>query len=66
MLLGFWIEYNKIITQQIKALSMVFALHKFRHYFLGNKCLLCRSYGIGLFGQQTTCFKENNYGCYCS
>jgi hypothetical protein len=23
-------------------------------------CLLCRSYGIGLFGQQTTCFKENS------
>ncbi len=48
-------------TTQREALVMVFALHKFRHYLLGNKFIfLCRSYGIGLFGQQTTCFKENN------
>jgi len=41
---------------------MVFALHEFKHYLLGKKfvCLLCASYGIGLFGQQTTSFKESN------
>jgi hypothetical protein len=41
---------------------MVFALHKFKHYLLDNKFvyLLCGSYGIGLFGQQTIGFKENN------
>jgi hypothetical protein len=42
-------------TTHKEALAMVFSLHKFKHYLLGNKvCFLCRSYGIGLFGQQTT------------
>jgi hypothetical protein len=41
---------------------MVYALHKFEHYLLGNKFVFyVYHYGIGLFGQQTTSFKENNY-----
>ncbi len=48
-------------TTKIKALAMVFVLHKFRHYLLGNKFVfLCRLYSIGLFGQQTIGFRENN------
>jgi hypothetical protein len=39
---------------------MVFALHKFKHYLLGDKFFLCRSYGINLFGQQTIGFRENS------
>jgi hypothetical protein len=30
---------------------MVYALHKFRHFLLGNK--LCRPYGSSVLGQQT-------------
>ncbi len=53
-------KQNYSITKK-KALIMVFALHKFTHYFLGNKFVfLCKSYDIGLFSQQTTGFKENN------
>jgi len=49
-------------TIERKALAMVFSLHKFRHYLLNNKFLfyICRSYGISLFGQQTTSFRENS------
>jgi hypothetical protein len=50
-------NYN---TKEREALAMVFVLHKFRHYLLRNKFVLCRSYGIGLFGQQTTYFRENS------
>jgi hypothetical protein len=40
---------------------MVFVLHKFKHYLLGNKFVfLCKSYGIGLFGQQTIGFRDNS------
>jgi hypothetical protein len=47
-------NYNTI---EIKALAMVFSLHKFKHYLL---VFYVRSYGIGVFGQQTISFKENN------
>jgi hypothetical protein len=51
-------NYN---TTERETLVMGFVLHKFKHYLLGNKFVfLYISYGIGLFGQQTTCFKENN------
>jgi hypothetical protein len=43
-------------TIEREALAMVFVLHKFRHY-LKTIYLLCGSYGIGLFSQQTTCFQ---------
>jgi len=33
---------------------MVYALHKFRHFLLGNKFVLCRPYGSSVLGQQTT------------
>ncbi len=40
---------------------MVFALHKFKHYLLGNEfCVLCRSHGFNLLNKQTIRFKENN------
>jgi len=54
------VEQNYSTTKK-EVLAMVFSLHKFKHYLLGNKFFfLCRSYGISLFGQQTTNFKENN------
>jgi len=41
---------------------MVFSLHKFKHYLLGNKFVfLCRSYGLNLLGKQSINLKENNY-----
>jgi hypothetical protein len=45
-------------TIKREALVMVFVLHKFRHYLLGNKFVFyVDHYGIGLFSQQTTCFQ---------
>jgi hypothetical protein len=39
---------------------MVYALHKFIHFLLGKKFLLCRSHGFSVFGQQTTCVRKDN------
>jgi hypothetical protein len=33
---------------------MVYALYKFKHFFVGKQiCLLCRPHGSGILGQQT-------------
>jgi hypothetical protein len=33
---------------------MVYALHKFKHFFIGKQiCFLCRPHGFGIIGQQT-------------
>jgi hypothetical protein len=40
---------------------MVFALHKFKHFLLGNKFVfLCKPYGFGVLGQQTTGVRKDN------
>jgi hypothetical protein len=39
---------------------MVFALHKFGHYWLGNKFVFYVYHRHGLFGQQVVGLKENN------
>jgi hypothetical protein len=34
---------------------MIYTLHKFKHFLLGNKFFfLCRPYAFGVFGQQAT------------
>jgi hypothetical protein len=53
------VEHN-YSTIEREVLTMAFVLHKFRHYLLGNKSILCRPYGIGLSGQQTKGFKESS------
>ncbi len=53
-------EHNYITTQK-KVLTMVFVLHKFRHYLLGNKFVFYVNHmALVVSGQQTTSFKENN------
>jgi hypothetical protein len=47
------IEINDII---IERKAMVYALHKFMHYLLGNMFTLCGPYGFIVFGQQATSF----------
>jgi hypothetical protein len=54
------IKHNYSIIEKKKVLVMVFSLHKFRHYLLGNKFVF-QSYGIGLFGKITTCFRDNSW-----
>jgi hypothetical protein len=45
---------------------MVFVLHKFRHYLLGNKFVCYVDHmALVLFGQQTTCFKDNSSMVVC-
>jgi hypothetical protein len=40
---------------------MVYVLHKFKHFFIRKQiCFLCRLYGFGIFGQQTTCVRKDN------
>jgi hypothetical protein len=54
------VEHN-YSTIEREVLTMVFALHKFRHYLLGNKPIfLCKSYGVVLSGQQTKGFEESS------
>ncbi len=44
------IKHNYNATH-IEALIIVFVLHKFKHYLLGNRFVyLCGSYDIGVFG----------------
>jgi hypothetical protein len=39
----------------------LYVLHKFRHFLLGSKFVfLCRPYGSGVLGQQTTGAKKDN------
>ncbi len=51
-------NYNTI---ERETLAMVYALHKFKHFLLGNKFVfLCRPYGFSVFGQQTTCVRMDS------
>jgi hypothetical protein len=34
-------------------LAMIYVVKKFRHYLLGNSCVLCWSSNIVVLGQQT-------------
>ncbi len=38
---------------------MVYVLHKFKHYLLGNKFFLCRPHGIAIPCQKTSNNKSN-------
>jgi hypothetical protein len=46
-------NYN---TVEREALAMVFSLHKFKHYLLGNKFVFYVVYGFGLSSKQTISF----------
>jgi hypothetical protein len=46
-------KQNYIITKK-EALTVVYALHKFRHFLLGNRFIFY-IHGSCIFGQQTTC-----------
>jgi hypothetical protein len=40
---------------------MVYALHEFKHFFVGKQiCFLCKPHGFGIFVQQTTGVKKDN------
>jgi hypothetical protein len=56
-ILFYSVEHNYYTTER-EALVMVFALHKFMDYILGNK--LCISYRFSLLGKQTIGLRENN------
>ncbi len=44
------------------ALVMVYALHKFRHFFVVKQiCFLCRPYVFGILGQQITCVRKDSH-----
>ncbi len=47
-------------TTKNEALVMVYALHKFKHFFFGNFFFLCRPYGFGVLGQQTIGVKNDS------
>jgi hypothetical protein len=45
-----------------EALTMIYALHKFRHFFVGKQiCLLCRRHGFGIFGQPAASVWKDNH-----
>jgi len=46
------VEHN-YITIEIKALTMVFALHKFRHYLLGNKFIFYVDHTTLIYSRST-------------
>jgi hypothetical protein len=39
---------------------MVYALHKFKHFLLGNNLFLCKPHGFGVLGQQTIGVRKDN------
>jgi len=40
---------------------MVYALHKFKHFFIKKQIyFLCRPSGSSVLGQQTTCVRKDN------
>jgi hypothetical protein len=48
-------------TTEWETLTIIYALHKFRHFFnVKQVCVLCRPYGFGVLGQQTTCVKKDS------
>jgi hypothetical protein len=54
-------ERNYIITKR-KALAMVYALHKFRHYMLGNMFTFYVDHmALNVFGQQAISLWQVNY-----
>jgi hypothetical protein len=40
---------------------MIYALHKFRHFFVGKQnCILCKPHGSCIYGQQTIVVWKDN------
>ncbi len=51
-------NYNTI---EKEALAMVYALHKFRHFLLGNKIVFYVDHMAFVYGQQTTSVQKDNH-----